>query len=194
MPLPRRVSGHCPRPSWHSPGSRARVTAPRSRSAALRHAAARARRRQQRLPILCQRCSPGVPRGGGAGPGPAPAAPRPIPKRSARGCEGFLARVAGPPGTLARRTAEVGKGRSAGLVQSPCLPLPPHPAHHHIDTYSLSTGGWRLGGGSPVAPSPFAVRARGVRDAPGVLLPRISAFLPPGHPAAGFPQVSPGPT
>lgn len=132
MPPPRRGSGLCPRPSWHSPGSRARVAAPRSRSAALRHAAASARRRQQRLPILCQRCSPGVPRGGGAGPGPAPAAPRPIPKRAARGCEGFLARVAGPPGTrrwpggLQRWAGQVGRPRPVSLRPSTL------PSHKHM--------------------------------------------------------------
>lgn len=163
MLLPVKGSGHGwggPRPIWHSPGSRARVAAPRSRSAALRVAATSTSRLQRRLPILCERAVPqsGCPAGLRRQPKTRPALQAAQTKARGAGVRGpsqGVARVAGATQTwhYPLGTGEVGEGGSAGLCQSP------HPA-------TIKQGSrpgceeWSLGGESSVAPPLFAVQAR----------------------------------
>lgn len=175
-----------PPPSWHSPGSRARAAAPRSRSrsrsAAPRHAAASARRRQQRLPILSQRCCPAG-RRRRPGPAPLPGGPN---QSAARGCEASSRGSRGPPEwALAWRTAEVGEGRLPGLSS---LHVPfPSTHYHHINTGSLSRvrrvePGWR----EPCRPFSFCCTSR---DVP---IPRIRPESAPSSPRGTWSLVSAG--
>lgn len=201
-----------PRPSGHSPGSRARVVAPSSRSAALRHAAASARRRQQRLPILCQRrgpvsgaAAPALHRPPcTARPGPAPAAcpcPRPEPKRAARGRGRGLPR-AGRGATGTRRWPG-GLHRWAGAGWRPrpvsMHPFPPTLTPTHINTRSPSTvrrvePRWREPGRPFSLFSFFSVPARMYGIPQESCFPGSGLRVPlprPAHPVACFPQVSP---